>query len=63
LNIIFNLVNAVEGLLGDLAGGLPLHQSLGADDRVVADGTAYVMDRPAPGHGLAGPSLVTDDNP
>ena len=53
LNIVFNFIRTVKRLRRDLGGGLLLHQALVADDRLVGDRPAHVMDRPAAGDHVA----------
>jgi hypothetical protein len=58
LDIVFDFPRTVTGLLGDLAGGLLFHEPLGADDRLLGDGTAHVVDGPAAWEHLTGLAFV-----
>src|SRR5258705_8324 len=58
LDIVFDLLRAVEGLLGNLAGGLLFHQVLVADDCLVGDGATHVVDGPAAWDHLTGRTFV-----
>ena len=62
LNIVFDFIEAVERLLGDLAGRFLFHQPLVANDRLVSDGTAEVMNGTPAWDGLLGFSLMLEDD-
>ena len=62
LNIVLDFLRAMEGFRGDLASGFLFHQTFVANDPLMSDGAAEVVNGAASGNDLAGFAFVLEND-